>query len=142
MIDTAHFHPMVIHFPIALILLGFLVELASWIFKKEGWLSKASLMLLLLGTLGAVASYLSGEFFTDSLSGEAGLLKEKHETFAQFTLWVMVAISILAVYMKFAKKEITSLRVIKLVAWAGGTGLVGYTGYLGGTLVLNYLIGL
>jgi uncharacterized membrane protein len=42
MIPTSHFHPMLVHFPIALVTIGFGVELASIFIKKEVCLPKVS----------------------------------------------------------------------------------------------------
>lgn len=142
MFNTAHFHPMLVHFPLALITLGFVVELTTWYYKKETWLPKASMILILLGTLGAIAAYLSGTFFTNDLSGEAGAVKESHELFAKFTMGIMILLSIISLFLYLTKKENKNLRILVTTLYAIGAGLVGYTGYLGGTLVINYLIGL
>jgi uncharacterized membrane protein len=40
MFATSHLHPMLVHFPIALILIGFLAELAFLVIKKEVCLTK------------------------------------------------------------------------------------------------------
>lgn len=42
-ITLTHLHPMLVHFPIALVAIGFLVELSSFFFKKELCLPKISL---------------------------------------------------------------------------------------------------
>ncbi len=53
MISLSHLHPMLVHFPIALIVLGFIADFASLIFKKEACLSKTGFYLLIAGyTLG------------------------------------------------------------------------------------------
>ena len=140
--DTAHFHPMMVHFPIALILTGFLTEVLSWFIKKEAWLPKASLILLILGTLGAIAGYLTGEFFTNDLSGEAGKVKELHELFGKLTMGMMILVTLVKLFLLWSKREDISLRLLVLVLYAIGAGMVAYTGFLGGTLVINYLIGL
>jgi uncharacterized membrane protein len=41
MFTTSHFHPMLVHFPIALIMIGFLAEVISLFVKKEACLSFA-----------------------------------------------------------------------------------------------------
>ena len=35
MFSTSHIHHMLVHFPVALILIGFLAELAALVYKKE-----------------------------------------------------------------------------------------------------------
>ena len=59
MISATHLHAMAVHFPIALLITGFLSELASFIFKRS-FFRQAAFYLLLLGTLGTIVSYLAG----------------------------------------------------------------------------------
>ena len=60
MFTTNHLHPMLVHFPIALIAIGFLAELAFIFFKKEICLTKVGYYLLIVGTLAACVTWLSG----------------------------------------------------------------------------------
>ena len=71
MFDTSHFHPMLVHFPIALVIFGFLAELASLFFKKEACLSKLGFYLLILGTLSALAAWFTGLFAKNTLAETA-----------------------------------------------------------------------
>lgn len=142
MFNTAHLHPMIVHFPVALITVGFLAELAYWFYKKEVCLSKTGLYMIILGTLGALAAIITGWYFTAELKGTAGEVKETHELFAKITFFVMLILCIFRLYLVYTKKEESKLRWIVLVLYALGAGLAGYTGYLGGTLVMNYMIGL
>jgi uncharacterized membrane protein len=90
MFNPATLHPMVVHFPIALILAGILADVAFMVCKKEICFSKAGLYLMILGTLGAAAAFLSGEFLTSHPEeGEIMAIFEKHETGAWVTLIVM-----------------------------------------------------
>ena len=81
MISTTHLHPMLVHFPIALVVFGFIAEIAAIYFKKEVCLSKAGYFLLIFGTLSAIVAWLTGNFFTAEMSGAAGEIKETHELF-------------------------------------------------------------
>ena len=60
MFNTDHLHPIIVHFPVALIIVGFFAEVASLFFKKEKCLSKTGFYLMMLGTLGAIAAWSSG----------------------------------------------------------------------------------
>jgi uncharacterized membrane protein len=57
MLNTAHIHPMVVHFPIALIAAGFLAEVVSIFFRSEKCLSKTGFYLLVLGALAAIVAW-------------------------------------------------------------------------------------
>ena len=142
MFDLNHLHPMVVHFPVALIVVGFLFELFDLFYKKENSFSKTGLYLMVLGTLGAVAAYLTGEFFTSDLTGSAGEVEEIHEFFALITMITMIIATLFRVYLIMKKKEKTNLKWVFFSLYALGALMVGITGFFGGSLVFNYLIGL
>ncbi len=142
MFDLNHLHPMLVHFPVALLAVGFLADVFSLFFsKKEPCLSKLGFYLMILGTLGAVAAFLSGEFFTQEMTGAAGELKEKHEVIAKVTMYVMIAASVLRIFAVAFRKDKGWLKWLVFVLFAVGAVCVGYTGFLGGTLVYNHMIG-
>ncbi len=141
MFDTSHFHPLIVHFPVALLITGFVFDFVYLFYKKEHCLSKAGLYLLVLGTLGAFAGYFTGEFFTPEFKGAAGELKENHELFAKITMFVMLAASALRIYLLIKKKEQSPLKWLVFSLVFVGTISVGITGYLGGKIVYDHLIG-
>jgi uncharacterized membrane protein len=59
MMTASHLHVMVIHFPIALLIVAFLSELFGVLSKKQ-FFTNASFYLLILGSLGALVAYVSG----------------------------------------------------------------------------------
>jgi uncharacterized membrane protein len=143
MFDTSHFHPLIVHFPVALIITGFFAEVMSLFFnKKEPCLSKLGFYLMILGTIAAVAGYLTGEFFTNEMSGAAGELKEKHELFAKITMYVMIAASLIRIFLMWKKKDKGQMKWVVFALYFIATATVGYAGFLGGSLVYNFLIGI
>lgn len=142
MIDTSHLHPMLVHFPIALITVGFLADFMSLIFKKEQCLSKVGLYLMILGTLGAIAAILTGEFFTKELAGEAGKVQETHELFASITMYTMIIASFVRIFLAIKKREASNLKWVAFSLYAVGAICVSITGFLGGTMVYKFLIGI
>ena len=60
MIAATHLHAMLIHFPIALLIIGFLSELMGLVSKKI-FFNQVAYYLLILGTFGTIAAYLSGD---------------------------------------------------------------------------------
>lgn len=142
MFDSSHFHPMIVHFPVALLAVGFFADVVSLFFsKKEPCLSKLGFYLMILGTLGAVAGYLTGEYFTQEMVGAAGELKENHELFAKITMYVMIAASVFRIFAVTTKRDKGILKWVVFVMYAIGTASVAYTGFLGGSLVYNFMIG-
>lgn len=78
--SMANIHPMIVHFPIALLIAFFIVDLFGTLFRKDNWRGVAS-GFLYLGTVGAgaaVAAGLSAESTVDH--GEnVHLILEQHE---------------------------------------------------------------
>jgi len=143
MISTSHLHPMLVHFPIALITIGFMADIAFLVFKKEVCLSKTGFYLMIIGTLSAIAAFMSGNLFTyEPTQGEIVKVFSSHQTAALITVIIMSIGSTLRIYMTIAKKEQTLLKWIVFMFYFAGTASVGYTGYMGGTMVYNYMMSL
>ena len=142
MFTTSHLHPMLVHFPIALVMVGFLAELAFLFFKKEVSLSKMGYYLLIVGTLAALAAWLTGNFFTAEMDGAAGKMRDTHELFATITLVLLLATSVLRTTLLILKNQNSALKVLSFLLYALAAISVSITGYLGGSLVYNYMLGL
>ena len=142
MIDSSHFHPMSVHFPIAIIFVGFLMDLAALFFTKEKCLPKASLYLELIGMLTAIAAFGTGYYFTSEMEGEAGLLREKHQLFATLTLVSIILATFFRLLIVYQKKEETYLKYAAMSLFLFAFIFVMITGYLGGSLVFDHMIGL
>jgi uncharacterized membrane protein len=140
MFDTSHLHPMLVHFPIALVISGFLADLASLFLKKEAWLSKAGFYLLVLGTLSALAAWLTGTFFTSPMSDSAGEIKATHAFFAWLALGSLIAASVVSILYRSLKTENSNLKWFSFALYALAAAFVGITGFYGGSLVYNYMM--
>lgn len=142
MFDTGHLHPMIVHFPIALLFVGFFFEVFS-IFVKKDFFSTAAFYLLILGTLGVIGAYISGDIAGDGVS-ETGMLKnalETHEDAALITLWIAVAAAIIRTAFVILKRNSNVLRWLSFVLFLFGAIAVARTGYYGGQLVYKYAAG-
>ncbi len=142
MFNSSHFHPMLVHFPIALITVGFLFDLLSMIMKKEPCLSKAGFWLEVLGMAGAVFAFGTGYFFTSTMEGEAGLMRDKHELFATLALIFIIVATLCRIVSVYMNKETPGVRYMLLGLFFISFIFISITGYLGGTLVMEYMIGL
>ena len=78
MIDLTTLHPMIVHFPIALLIVGFVSDIAGVVSRRE-FFSRAGFYLLIAGTLGVIAAYFSGDMAGEGLA-EGGALKQALET--------------------------------------------------------------
>ena len=135
-----HLHPMLVHFPIALAIVGFVFELAYLLYKKEVCLTKAGTILLLVATLAAAAAWMSGYFLTGEMSGEAGEVRETHELFATITTLLLITTSFLRLYILKSSTENLPLKWIAFTLYGLAAISVSITGFLGGNLVYNFML--
>jgi uncharacterized membrane protein len=143
MFNTDHLHPMIVHFPIALITVGFIAEVVSLFFKSEKCLSKTGFYLMVLGTLAAIAAWSTGQLFTSEPSqGEIVRVFEKHETGALITMILMIIGSVFRIWLVLQKKEETKLKWIAFGFYLLGFAAVTFTGFMGGTMVYNFMMSL
>jgi uncharacterized membrane protein len=142
MFDLSHLHPMVVHFPVAIIFIGFLFDLSSLFITKEKCLSKTGLYLEVIGMLAAIAAYGTGYFLTSPMEGEAGLLRDKHELFAILTLVSIILATFFRLLIVYQKKEETYLKYAAMSLYMFAFVFVSITGFLGGNLVYTYMVGI
>jgi uncharacterized membrane protein len=142
MFDPTLLHPMIVHFPIALLIVGFVSDLLGALIKRD-FFSKVGFSLLILGTLGVVAAYFSGDFAGEGLA-EGGPLKqalEAHESAAMLSLWLMTATALVRIVMVATKKFTGALRWIPVVMFLIGVLSIARTGFYGGELVFKHAAG-
>lgn len=139
--NTSDLHPMIVHFPIALIIVGFLADVVFLFFKSEKCLSKTGFYLMVLGALGAIAAWATGQLFTyEPSQGEILKVFEKHETGALITMILMIAGAALRIYLVTRKREDTSLKWIVFIIYLLAFCTVSFTGFMGGTMVYKYMM--
>jgi uncharacterized membrane protein len=142
MFDTSHLHPMIVHFPIALITVGFFADVVFLFFKNEKCLSKTGLYLMVLGALAALAAWSTGHLFTNEpTQGEIVNVFVKHETGALITMILMIIGASLRIYLVI-KKEETRLKWVVFTIFLLAFLAVTFTGFMGGTMVYNYMMAL
>jgi len=143
MFSTDHLHPMIVHFPIALITVGFIAEVSSLFFRSEKCLSKTGFYLMVLGSLAVIAAWSTGHLFTEEpTQGEILKVFERHETWALVTMILMITGTLFRIWLVVQKKEETSLKWIAFSFYLLAFAAVTFTGFMGGTMVYNFMIGL
>jgi len=142
MFTTSHLHPMLVHFPIALVIFGFLAEVAFLFFKNESSLRKMGYYLLIAGTLAAIVAWLTGNFFTSEMDGAAGKMRESHELFATITLVLLLVTSLFRTALVILKNNNSTFRILAFILYSLAAISVSITSYLGGSLVYNFMLGL
>jgi uncharacterized membrane protein len=143
MFNTTHIHPLLVHFPVALITVGFIAEVVSLFFKNEKCLSKTGFYLMVLGTLAAIVAWLTGQLFTiEPTQGAIVNVFKKHEAGAFVTIILMIIGSTFRIWLVVKKKEETQLKWVVFCLYLLGFAAVTFTGFMGGTMVYNFMMAL
>ena len=138
MISATHLHAMIIHFPIALLMVGFLSELIA-LFSKNNFFKNTAFYLLLLGALGAISAYFTGSYAGEGI--EEGPLKipmELHEQAALISLWLAIITALFSVLFYYFKVQNPKAKWVSILLYTLLVVSVARTGYLGGQLVYSH----
>ena len=138
MISATHLHAIIIHFPIALLIVGFVSELVGVINNKT-FFKNTAFYLLLLGSLGVITAYFSGSFAVEGI--EEGPLKlpiQLHEQAALITLWLAIITALYRVVIFYFNYNSALLTGIGIILFTTLVLAVVRTGYLGGQLVYSH----
>jgi uncharacterized membrane protein len=142
MISATHLHAMLVHFPIALLIVGFLCEMVS-LFYKTAFFRQGALFLLILGTLGSIASFFAGKAAGDGMDeGSLGIAMEQHKQAAILSLWLTIVTAVLYLAVYFLQNKKVWVKVLSVLMFALVIGAIGRTGYLGGQLVFKHGAGI
>ncbi|NGP75510.1 hypothetical protein G3570_02620 [Balneolaceae bacterium YR4-1] len=137
-------HPIIVHFPIALIFMAVLMDLLNLFLPDKRWDDLKSTILYGAGTLAALISYYTGTLAGDSvfLPSEAQSVLNSHSEWAWWTIWFFVAY--LALRLIFHRLDIIDqfkFRVIILLTVLPGLFMLYETGEHGAEMVFGYGVG-
>jgi uncharacterized membrane protein len=125
------FHPVLVHFPIALIVAAFGCELVSGATRNREW-HTASVANLRIGAFFAIAAAVAGWIFAWSPMGETSPEIEWHRWLGACA--TIAAVGSVVLDHRFADRSRRSVWIYR-VALATAAALVGVTAHLGGVLV-------
>lgn len=149
--DWTELHPLIIHFPIALLLVAPLFIIAGIIMnpQKGRPYMVAALVLMVLGAVGTVMAVLTGEAAAEvahRTSGAAAVL-ERHQELAETTRDIFALLSVIFAAILFVpnilKREMTTatariLPLAFLLFYCAGTVVLVNTAHNGGRLVHEF----
>ena len=138
MYSFTHLHLLLNHFPIIVTILGLmLVVVAMW--RKSDSLARVALAFFVGGALSALPTYLTGESAENTarhLPGVTRELIEAHSDSAVISAIFVGALGLFALWALWRFRTALSLPVwvvrVALVASLIGSGLMSWTGLLGG----------
>lgn len=130
-------HPMVVHFPIALVYASVALDWIGYLFNLPG-LTRAGFYTLVLGAAGSGVAALTGP---DHAGGDATVqsLLLSHQSFALIT--VALAVGLLLIRFFAADGLAGAGAAVYLMASLGLLAAVTLTGYFGGELIYHHGIG-
>lgn len=159
MTDLNDMHPLIVHFPIVLLIIHAVAALL-WVIRKKDLFLTLSLIFILAGVITGVTAVLTGNLSAqETIKIMEGREKsetdkqikaviEEHEDAATLLLWfysVLGAAYLITWIKKVLRKDdsaITGLRMWLLALLsAAGILLLVYTGWHGGELVYKYGVG-
>lgn len=135
--DFPKIHPMIVHIPIMCLMMALLMQLASFLVYREA-LSWVTVVLVVVGFAGA---YLSGGIFHGGdpnlalLDPVTRATFERHEQFADYTVWISGIAAVLKLLSHFVFKRKAWTEVLVLLALAACSYTVSVTGDMGARLV-------
>ena len=141
---TEVFHPLSVHFPIALLVMAFLFKVVALKYSREVWV-KGGTVLLIIGVVTLWIAVYTGDLADGIVSRkicDPTILKD-HENMAWATAWLFsagLAVDLLRQlnYNIFKNLLFKTLLILLL---AIGVGTLTYTGHLGATLVYQQAAG-
>lgn len=138
--DFPSLHPLMVHFPIVLLLLAFISQVvAVFAWKKE--LSLITGILLLGGFIGA---YLVSTVFhphTGELGEAAKQVLARHDQYADYTIWASGLALLLKIVSHFFLQRKWWMETLVVLALAGAAFSVSKAGHYGATLVHLHGVG-
>ena len=134
-------HPLVVHFPIALLLVATVIEIVN-LFLKKDYLSKMGTVLVVLGVISGFVTLVTGEpaeeFAFDKWGKGIFDTVELHSLLASISVWLFVIVAVVKLFgkrFKLNKNLITALVIVFSIA---GSTTLAITGHLGGKIVYQH----
>jgi uncharacterized membrane protein len=141
-LEIPYWHPLVVHFPIALVVFGAAAALVYAALGRAFWRGVA-LLAFVGGALGAWAANVTGETIYEAVEGTPVVeaLVERHETYGEWALWLSVAAALVLGGAAWARRAESAdpdplpWRLVAVALALAAAVLVVLAGHLGGTMV-------
>ena len=135
-------HPLVVHFPIALLFVGALVDAVALVVRqRHPWVRTSAVGLYALGALGTAAAFLTGRDASDEadLPAQAITTLNAHADWALYLVWFATLYAALRVAVLYWKPEVRlAVHLPLAVLGLAGLVLVQQTAERGGRLVYEH----
>ncbi len=140
--DIPYLHPLMVHFPLVLLLLAAGAAVLYAALGRPVWRG-AALVLFVLGAAGAFAARQTGETMEHDMEGEPVVeaVLPTHERMAEVTMWTAIAAALayggltVAARRRAGGTEPLAWRLAALLPAVAAAALVAWTAHLGGIMV-------
>ncbi|MEE9190576.1 MAG: DUF2231 domain-containing protein [Candidatus Neomarinimicrobiota bacterium] len=137
-------HPLIVHFPIVLLMAAVILHFFSLVFPRSLWLKTVTPYAFMIGIVTAIITYFTGRAAADSvyLPPDANLVLSLHSDYALITVIIfgIVTLMQLAVLLRKGRKAVT-LQLLSFIVGVSGLVLLFKTGEQGGKMVFKYGVG-
>lgn len=135
------FHPQIVHTPIVMLIFSAFLALVGRLFDRE-WLRKTSVLMLVLGFLGAFLAVQSGKPAHRVPEHDQGVPEHDIDEHAAGGQWVVYlsggALVVMGIASRLQGGAANALGIVALLLQLCAAGAVGLTGYRGGRLVFEH----
>lgn len=140
-------HPMAVHFPIALLLVGTVLFVLSILFGQYSYfknLRRYSFLILVIGTVGAWIGIITGNMAEDVVSPMLcdPEIRLNHEDYSYYAAYAFTAfVFFYLASNKISQKYMPFFLVLNVTLTICGSAMLVYTGHLGATLTYQQAAG-
>lgn len=136
-------HPIIVHFTIALLSIAIITDFVYLISKKENFWHFAT-YLLVLGTLSAICAVLTGHQAENSvlLNPETRMMVNSHELSGEITMWIFIVVTAIRFLFVKLNKFKEPIRWIYYLIGLAALVFLFRTGILGGEMVYIHGVGI
>lgn len=133
------FHPFIVHFPVALLTVGFFCDAAGVLLRRDHLL-RTGYLLLVLGAVSAIAAALTGNAAEDNAARVPGIAAalEQHESISTAATWLAIGLALFRTHLTVRRRFAGNLRFAYLVVAAATAVLIAVSGYTGGRMSYEY----
>ena len=132
--EFPNLHPLLVHFPIVLLLLAALISIANILFLKRDldWI------ITIFTGLGALGAYAAGRWFhphAHDLTEQMQAVLDQHDLYANWTIWLSITAFVLQLISQFVLKQNRWAVIVVSLVLAGAAYSVSQAGHYGSQLV-------
>jgi uncharacterized membrane protein len=132
--DFPNLHPLMVHFPIVLLLLAAILAIANILFLKK----ELDWLITILTGLGALGAYAAGRWFhphVHELTDHMQAVLDQHDLYADWTIWLSITAFVLQLVSQFILKQKRWAVILVSLVLAGAAYAVSQAGHYGSQLV-------